>query len=107
MRTLLVCTLLVLAGCVSNDAITKKYVDMCVGKHIDQAVSQYGPPHSSAELSKGKVSEWKWNGGVRGQASNFGGSTFVSANQAFCNIRLTSDENGTITYVAWQGNSCG
>lgn len=98
---------LVIGGCVTADEYTQHLRKQFVGKSIDTAVNEYGPPTVSAKYQDGKAYEWTRTMGHRGISSDSGMSYAPAALvERSCTWRVITDKNGVITQAGWQGNAC-
>ncbi len=104
---LLIAIILTLAGCVTANEYTHHLRQQFVGKTMDTAINDYGPPTASAKFGDGKIYEWTRSMGYRGISStDTGGGTATGEFERFCTWRVTADKNGVITQAGWSGNSC-
>ena len=99
--------LLSLTGCVTADQYTQHLKKQFVGKTMDTAIAEYGPPSASANYGDGKIHEWTRSMGHRGLSSTeVGGAAASETQKRFCTWRVTADKKGVITHAGWTGNAC-
>jgi len=105
-KLILIAGLLTLGGCVTADEYTRHLRQQFVGKSIDTAINEYGPPTVSATYQDGKAHEWTRTMGHRGISSDGGAHSPVVYVERTCTWRVLTDKNGIITQAGWQGNAC-
>ncbi len=88
-----------LTGCVTANEYTQHLRKQFVGKTMDTAINEYGPPTASAKYGEGKIYEWSRSMGYRGIASS-------EPTERFCTWRVVADQTGVITQAGWTGNAC-
>lgn len=92
-----------LNACVTVPQITQKYETKWLGHPINEAVSLYGAPQAVTDVDIGKVYQWHHAGPIVSSINSFQSTTTVATNQAYCDIKFTSDSTGNIIRVAWYG----
>jgi len=119
MKWVLICCVLLLAGCATT-ANYEKALQSWVGSSADRLVEAWGPPQSSYKLSDGgQVLEYVNQGTAHGSngpdaQGMYSGTTatYVQHQTPVYNInlvcitRFTVNPQGIITNWAWQGNNC-
>lgn len=100
-------TTVFLSSCATPAQITERFEREWKGKHIDQAIVEYGVPDKVADLSSGKIYQWtKYSNGGSASASTYGNTTLVNSTTRSCTLKLQTDEKKIIQAIHWNGDFC-